>query len=59
MPREEKITGQIKPLDQRTEILRRYFPEYFDKDGRFDADKFKADLTEAKVDLSTESYSLE
>ena len=41
------------------ETLRINFPHCFDKDGNFQLEKFKANLTEKEINFSTESYGLD
>lgn len=59
MSKEEKITNNIKVLNKDLETLRINFPHCFDKDGNFQLEKFKANLTEKEINFSTESYGLD
>jgi len=59
MSKEQKITNNIKVPNKDLEILRLNFPHCFDKDGNFQLEKFKANLTEKGINFSTESYGLE
>lgn len=55
----QKITTDIKVPDKDLETLKTYFPQYFDKNGNFDFEKFKNYLTEKEINFSIESYGLE
>jgi len=57
--KEEIVTGKIKDQTDATKVLRRHFPECFDKNGDFDFEKFRRELSAKAVDFSKESYSLE
>ena len=59
MSKEEKITNNIKAPNKDLETLRINFPHCFDKDGNFQLEKFKANLTEKEINFSTESYGLD
>lgn len=59
MSKEEKITNNIKVPNKDLEALRINFPHCFDKDGNFQLEKFKANLTEKEINFSTESYGLD
>ena len=59
MSKEEKITNDIKVPNRDLEALRLNFPHCFDKDGNFQLEKFKANLTEKEINFSTESYSID
>lgn len=54
----ENITNNIKAVDTDLEALRQQFPQCFDKDGKFNVEKFKLHLKDKEVDFSTESYCL-
>ena len=45
-------------IPSKIEELKRLFPEYFDKEGRFLIEKFKEDI-QNQTDISKETYSLE
>ena len=45
-------------IPSKIEKLKRFFPEYFDKEGRFLIEKFKEDI-QNQTDISKETYSLE
>jgi adenine-specific DNA-methyltransferase len=59
MSKEQKITNDIKVPNKDLEALRLNFPHCFDKDGNFQLEKFKANLTEKEINFSTESYGLD
>lgn len=59
MSKEQKITNDIKVPNKDLEALRINFPHCFDKDGNFQLEKFKANLTEKEINFSTESYGLD
>jgi len=55
----EQITNDIKVLNRDMEVLQKYFSHCFSKDGRFDIEKFKEELSENEIDFSKESYGLD
>ena len=59
MSNEQKITTEIKVPNKDLETLKIHFPNCFDKDGNFQFEKFKNNLTEKEVSFSTESYGLD
>ncbi|MBW6483419.1 MAG: site-specific DNA-methyltransferase [Vicingaceae bacterium] len=59
MSKEQKITNDIKVPNKDLEALRMNFPHCFDKDGNFQLEKFKNNLTEKEINFSTESYGLD
>lgn len=59
MSKEQKITNNIKVPNKDLETLKIHFPHCFDKDGNFQLEKFKNNLTEKEVSFSTESYGLD
>lgn len=59
MSKEQKITNNIKVPNKDLETLRINFPHCFDKDGNFQLEKFKNNLTEKEINFSTESYGLD
>lgn len=59
MSKEQKITNDIKVPNKDLEALRLNFPHCFDKDGNFQLEKFKNNLTEKEINFSAESYGLE
>jgi adenine-specific DNA-methyltransferase len=59
MSKEQKITNNIKVPNKDWEALRLNFPYCFDKDGNFQLEKFKANLTEKEINFSTENYGID
>jgi len=59
MSKEQKITTDIKVPNKDLETLRIHFPHCFDKDGNFQLEKFKNNLTEKEINFSSESYGLD
>ena len=59
MNKKENITTNIKALNQNIEVLKKHFSHCFDKNGNFDFDKFKKELSEKELDFSKESYDLD
>ncbi|UPQ78481.1 site-specific DNA-methyltransferase [Flavobacterium azooxidireducens] len=59
MSKEQKITTDIKVPNKDLEALKINFPQCFDKDGNFQLEKFKNNLTEKEINFSTESYGLD
>jgi adenine-specific DNA-methyltransferase len=59
MSKEQKLTNSIKVPNNDLEVLRLNFPHCFDKDGNFNFEKFKNNLTEKEINFSTESYGLD
>jgi adenine-specific DNA-methyltransferase len=55
----ETVTNEIKIPNKDLETLRLNFPHCFDKDGNFQLEKFKNNLTEKEINFSTESYGLD
>ncbi|MFZ9847411.1 MAG: site-specific DNA-methyltransferase [Flavobacteriales bacterium] len=56
---EQKITNHIKVPNKDLEVLRSHFPHCFDKNGNFQLEKFKSNLTENEINFSAESYGLD
>ena len=59
MSKDQKITNDIKVPNKDLEVLRANFPQCFDKEGNFQFEKFKNNLTEKEINFSTESYGLD
>lgn len=61
MSNEQYVTNNIKVQNNDMEVLRKNFPQCFDKDGNFDIEKFTNQLKTQNSALKTdiESYSLE
>jgi adenine-specific DNA-methyltransferase len=49
----------MSEINKNLEILRKHFSHCFDKNGNFDFEKFKKELSENEVDFSKESYGLD
>ncbi|MEA3450847.1 MAG: site-specific DNA-methyltransferase [Bacteroidota bacterium] len=54
----EIVTQDIK-VPQNTEMLKKYFSHCFDKNGNFDFEKFKNELSENEIDFYKESYGMD
>jgi len=52
------LTTENRLLDS-IEVLKKYFPDCFDKNGNFNFEKFKQKVSKEGIDFSKESYSLE
>lgn len=59
MSNEQKITGNIQPPNKDLEILKQNFPNCFDKNGDFDFEKFKNQLSKNEINFSKESYGMD
>jgi adenine-specific DNA-methyltransferase len=59
MDNEQRITTEIKVPNKNQEILRKHFGQCFDKNGNFDVEKFKKELSENEIDFYKESYGLD
>ncbi len=59
MIREQKATNNIKIPNKNLEILKKEFSHCFNKDGDFDFEKFKSELSQNKINFSKESYGLD
>ncbi len=59
MNREEKVTNDIKVPNTDLDALKKHFPQCFDKDGTFQLEKFKNNLSTQEINFSTESYGLD
>jgi adenine-specific DNA-methyltransferase len=57
--KEQKLTNDISVPNNDMEILKKNFPQCFDKEGKFLLEKFKNNLSEKEINFSTESYGLE
>jgi len=52
---EQKITNNIKVQNKDYEVLQKHFPHCFDKDGNFQLEKFKINLSKNEINFSSES----
>ena len=59
MNKEQKITNNIKVPNKDLEVLKKHFPHCFDKNGNFDIEKFKQQLSENEIDFYKESYGMD
>lgn len=59
MSKTQKVTGNITPPNKDLEILKQNFPHCFDKNGNFDFEKFKNQLSKNEVNFSKESYGMD
>lgn len=56
----EQITNNIKIPNNNVEVLKKNFPQCFDKEGNFDFEKFRKELSENKeINFSKESYGID
>jgi len=56
---EQNVTNNIKIADNDWKILKKHFPQCFDKNGNFQLEKFKNNLSQKEINFSTESYGLQ
>lgn len=59
MSKEQKVTGNIQLPNKDLEILKQNFPNCFDKNGDFDFEKFKIQLSKNEINFSKESYGID
>ncbi|MCG8239612.1 site-specific DNA-methyltransferase [Tenacibaculum finnmarkense] len=59
MTKEENTTQNISVLNKDMDVLKKNFSHCFDKNGDFDFDKFKKELSENEVNFSKESYGMD
>mgnify|MGYP006339945203 CR=1 FL=1 len=59
MDRVSVVTNNIKSVNDDLAKLKQHFSHCFDKDGNFQLEKFKNNLTENEINFSTESYGLD
>ena len=59
MSKEQKTTGNITPPNKDLETLKNNFPNCFDKNGSFDFEKFKKQLSKNEINFSKESYGMD
>ena len=59
MSNEQTVTTNIKASDNDWKILKKHFPQCFDKNGNFQLEKFKNNLSQKEINFSTESYGLQ
>jgi hypothetical protein len=51
----QNTTRNMTPMNEDLAVLRKHFPQCFVKDGDFDFEKFKQQLTTSEVDFYRES----
>ena len=56
--RSEKIINEMNTQNN-IDILKKHFPNCFDKNGDFLLEKFKEEILQGEVNFSKESYGLE
>ena len=59
MSKEQRITGNITPPNKDLESLKNNFPNCFHKNGEFDFEKFKTQLSKKEINFSKESYGMD
>lgn len=59
MSDKEQITNAIKAPNKDLEVLRKNFPQCFDKDGNFLLEKFSQNITKKEINFSSESYGMD
>lgn len=59
MSDKQKVTNDIKVPNKDLEILKAHFSQCFDKDGNFQLEKFRNNLSEKEINFSNESYGLD
>lgn len=59
MEQKQKVTNNIKAQTKDLEVLKKHFSHCFDKNGNFDFEKFKQELSENEIDFYKESYGLD
>jgi len=51
MNKEQKITNDIKVPNKDMEVLKKHFSHCFNKNGNFDLEKLKQELSENEIDF--------
>ena len=59
MEKEQHTTQNITASNKDLEVLKKNFSHCFDKNGDFDFNKFKTELSKAEVNFSKESYGMD
>lgn len=59
MEKKQKITNNIKAPNQNLEVLKKHFSHCFDKNGNFNFEKLKQELSENDINFYKESYELD
>lgn len=55
----QNVTNSVEARIQNIEVLKTHFGQCFDKNGKFDLEKFKLELVKNKIDLFKDSYGLD
>lgn len=55
----QTTTNNITALNKDAEIIKKHFSHCFDKNGNFDLEKFKSELSKNEIDFSNESYGMD
>lgn len=55
----KQTTNNIKAVNKDIEIVKKHFSYCFDKNGNFDLEKFKNELSKHEIDFSNESYGMD
>lgn len=55
----QSVVGDMTTPNHDLAVLRTHFPQYFDKSGAFQFEKFKANLAEQDINFSAEGYGLD
>lgn len=55
----QEITSKITASNKNMDVLKKQFGQCFAKNGTFDIEKFKAELTKNEIDFYKESYGLD
>jgi adenine-specific DNA-methyltransferase len=59
MSKEQNTTGNITPPNKDLETLKNNFPNCFEKNGEFNFEKFKKQLSKNEINFSKESYGMD
>lgn len=59
MDSREIISNNIKAPNKNIEVLKQHFSHCFTKNGEFDFEKFKSELSETEIDFYKESYGID
>ncbi len=59
MSKIQNLTQNNMPTNNDLEILKTHFSHCFDKNGNFDFDKFKNEISKNEIDFSKESYGMD
>ncbi len=59
MSEKQKITTNITPANKHLEVLKQHFSHCFKKNGKFDFEKFKQEISKNKIDFYQESYAMD